>query len=152
VATCDKAKQSSQAAGIPNGTYTRTITQADLDQLVHQFPDNAGPDITGKADDPADNYPLGIWTLVFDNGLMTMRNADPQPEDETYTYSVFRDRIHAESGVTMDATFSYQDGKLTFTDMTFPDCDDCYKPDGSLQVGGYPVAFGFIPKPWVRQP
>jgi hypothetical protein len=143
VASCDKAKQSSQAAGIPDGTYTRTITQADLDKLG----------IPGKTDD-GDYYPLGTWTLAFDNGLMTMRNANPQDEDETYTYSIFRDRIHAETGgVTMDATFSYQDGKLMFTDMTFPGCDDCYNTDGSiLSFGGYPVAFGFVPKPWVKQP
>jgi Bacterial extracellular solute-binding protein, family 7 len=70
VASCDKAKQSSQAAGIPDGTYTRTITQADLDKLG----------IPGKTDD-GDYYPLGTWTLAFDNGLMTMRNANPQDED-----------------------------------------------------------------------
>jgi hypothetical protein len=53
----------------------------------------------------------------------------------------------------MDATFSYQDGKLMFTDMTFPGCDHCYNTDGSiLSFGGYPVAFGFVPKPWVKQP
>jgi hypothetical protein len=142
VASCDKAKQSSQAAGIPDGTYTRTITQADLDHLG----------IPGKADS-GDFYPLGNWTLVFDNGLLTMRNPNPQDEEGTYTYSVFRDRIHAEGGVTMEATFSYVDGKLLFSDMTFPGCDDCYNPDGSLlSFGGDAVAFGTVPKPWVRQP
>jgi hypothetical protein len=142
VAVCDASKQSSQAAaGIPDGTYTRTITQADLDQLG----------ITGKADDGG-VYPLGEWTLVFDNGLITKSSSDPT-DVATYTYSIFRDRIHVEGGVTMEATFSYQDGKLLFTDMTFPGCDDCYNPDGSLlSFGGDAVAFGTVPKPWVRQP
>ena len=142
VANCDKAKQSSQAAaGIPDGTYTRTITQADLDQLG----------ITGKADDGG-VYPLGEWTLVFDNGLITKSSSDPT-DVATYTYSIFRDRIHVEGGVTMEATFIYEDGKLLFTDMTFPGCDDCYNPDGSLlSFGGDAVAFGTVPKPWVRQP
>ncbi len=138
VASCDKSKQSSHAAGIPNGTYTRTITQADIDQLG----------ITGPE---GDTYRLGKWTLVFDNGLMTKIN--PNPDDvQTYTYSIFRDRIHAEGGETIEARFSYQDGKLLLTDMTFPDCDDCYNPDGSLRLGGDAVAFGVVPKPWVRQP
>ena len=141
VARCDEAKQSSQAAGIPNGTYARTITQADLNQLG----------ITGKADDGG-VYPLGQWTLVFDNGLLTKSSSDPA-DVAAYTYSIFRDRIHVEGGVTMEATFSYQDGKLLFTDMTFPGCDDCYNPDGSLlSFGGDAVAFGTVPKPWVRQP
>ena len=58
-------------------------------------------------------YPLGKWTLVFDNGLLTKQRRGSPTNVETYTYSIFRDRIHVEGGVTMEATFSYKDGKLT---------------------------------------
>jgi hypothetical protein len=130
---CD-AKPSAQGAeslGIPDGTYTRTITTADIQ--------NYG------ADPGLNKYFAGQeFTLVFAGGFLTVDGVDGatgEPEQDAYSYSTYDGRIRLSGPIDIVATYAYDDGELRFSDFTLPSDDEW----------GYEATFGFFPTPWVRQ-
>lgn len=144
--TCDikPGEQGEDSIGIPEGTYARTITAADIDKY--------GIDPVLK------KHLAGYeFTLVFKDGIVTQYGVDAYasgasatPDQSSFTYTAYKGRIRMSGPIEIVASYAYHDGELRFTDMSFPDCDDCENPPNGLP-GGYLVSFSYVPTPWVRQ-
>lgn len=139
------AKTQSPAAerdtlGIPDGTYTRTITTADIDRY--------GADPKLKTHFKTADSEV---KLVFADGLLTTYGRDETGDtEENWTYTTHRGRIKLSGAVEIVASYNYRDGELRFTDFSFPDCSDC-AADEAGRPSGYYASFGFFPTPWIRQ-
>ena len=114
--------------GIPQGTYERSFTRAELRRNpLYQ-----------------DWWPAGRTTLTFKDGVMTQVN--PVGDVETLSYTLFRGRIKAESSGPVDFVASYRvtGDKLYLTDFFWPDCTDCGTDEAAYGTGK--------DKPWVKVP
>ena len=142
VCTPQPDTHSADSLGIPDGTYTRTVTVGDIRRSGAEAGlQEIGLDLTGEPDSD------GVTgTLVFAGGLLTKDDVDivtGEPGDqEQFTYTTYRGRIRMSGPLDIVASYTYGDGELRFSDFTFAD------PVGDF---GYEVTFGFVPTPWVRQ-
>jgi TRAP-type C4-dicarboxylate transport system substrate-binding protein len=133
--------QMTESLGIPDGTYTRTVTVGDLRQAgADNLLNEVGIDVTDQPDTASQQV-----KLVLAGGLLRKYNlasANGETDEESFTYTTYRGRIRLSGPVDIVASYTYHDDELRFSDFSFPDCADCF---------GYEVSFGFVPQPWVRQ-
>ncbi|MFH8252955.1 TRAP transporter substrate-binding protein [Microbacterium sp. B2969] len=129
------------AGGIPNGTYTRTVTLEDIDRY----------DLDPALKKCFAGYP---FELVFDDGSLTMLGIDGfgcvDTSPEHFTYTTLDGRIRISKGFAILADYTYADGELRFDNITFEGCSDCATNAGNGKPSGYAVSFGTVPTPWVR--
>jgi TRAP-type C4-dicarboxylate transport system substrate-binding protein len=99
-------------AGIPSGTYTATLTRADTRELPPR-------------EHALRNARRIRFRLVVGAGHVVQHERyDASPEDIGFDgdYSIFRDRIKFvdRDGYTITARWSFEDGRLRFTDVHGP--------------------------------
>ena len=142
---CDAqpSAQGAESLGIPDGTYTRTVTVGDIRRYGAEARlKEIGLDVTDSPTPMGHDVHAGVRRRPA-SPRMTVDIATGEPRDqEQFTYTTYRGRIRLSGPVDIVASYTYSDGELRFSDFTFPDCDDCF---------GYEVTFGFVPTPWVRQ-
>jgi TRAP-type C4-dicarboxylate transport system substrate-binding protein len=120
---CETAGPSSNAApAIPDGTYETTLTE---DDWVAQ----------GL---PADPWAVGVFTMTFDGGELTIVQPDGQIGFRA-SYTVFRDQIDVEGdGDHFTARWAFDGETLNLTDVDV----------GGVEGGGLPYVVTWESHPW----
>jgi TRAP-type C4-dicarboxylate transport system substrate-binding protein len=110
--TCTSTEPATTASPIPDGTYETTLTKADWRKMTKADWRKSGvSEEVGAV--------TGVFRMTFDAGEWTLLGPNGDDDGEKGSYTVFRDQIeiHPSPEWTITARWSFDDKKLTFTDI-----------------------------------